>query len=304
MPYRRLPNTDKARLRALETAFSKVVTEDISAENAFSEDTLTKIQEILPKFNNAIINLEATRKQQFEKNKDYLEISKKAKLYISHFIQVLTFSIQRGEMKSEIRELYSLSTYKNNLPPLSSDKNLVEWGKILIEGEQKRIIKGGNPIYNPSIALVKVNYEKFIDAYRFQNILVANTNRLAATVNMLRKEADGLIVTLWNEIEKFFENYSEEDKRDKASEYGLVYVWRKKELKKIKQQELLEKQERQKKEDTKVEVDSVLEIMQPQLIMQNFAEKTVNPIEPRKVIIKKHKEERTLHSPVQAILNF
>jgi uncharacterized protein YdhG (YjbR/CyaY superfamily) len=299
MPYRRLPNTDKARLRALNAALRKSDSTEEGLDIACSEGTIIAVQEIIPKFESAVVNLDFARKQQNNKNKEYLDLSRKARLYISHFIQVLNFSILRGEMKSEVRDLYSLTKYNSNLPPLTTDKNLIDWGKTIIEGEQQRILKGGNPIYNPSIALVKVNYEKFIDSHRFQTILIANTKRLAGTVSELRKEADKIILNLWNEVEKHFEGLPESEKREMASEYGLVYVWRKKELRKLKEQKEIANQvvhevKEQKREDIQSEFSLETLNIKPSLIKEH-----------KRIIVKKHKEEPSVvHSPVQAVLNF
>jgi len=226
MPYRRLPNTDKARLRAMERAFKKCLSEGQN-NCVISEPVFLSLESVLPQFQHALINLEAARKNQTIKNKDYIEHFKKAKIYISHFIQVLNFAIARGELKSETRDFYGLSSYPNSLPSLNNDKNLVEWGKKLIDGEQKRILKRGNPIYNPSIALVKVNYEKFIDIYHFQKNLISTSQRASKLVNELRPEADRLILQIWNEVESSFSHLNELQKREYASDYGVSYVFRK-----------------------------------------------------------------------------
>jgi hypothetical protein len=228
MPYRRLPNTDQARIRAMEKALKKCLT-DIPSDCPISETTLATLEIALPKFSNAIINLHAAKKNQVAKNKEYLELIKKARIYISHFIQVLSFTIARGELKADAREFYGLSTHKESLPHLVSEKNLLEWGKKLIEGEQKRLQKGGSPIYNPSIALVKVNYERFADSYLFQKNLIAISNRATKLVNDLRPEVDNLILQVWNEIESYFMQTNETTNRTKTSEYGLVYIFRKQE---------------------------------------------------------------------------
>jgi phage pi2 protein 07 len=50
----------------------------------------------------------------------------------------------------------------------------------------------------------------------------------------LRKEADELILLLWNEIEKTHLNHPEEIRKIQCENYGLVYFYRKNELEKIK----------------------------------------------------------------------
>jgi hypothetical protein len=226
MPYRRLPNTDQARMRAMEKALKKCLT-DIPSDCPISETTLATLEIVLPKFQHALINLDAARKNQVAKNKEYLELIKKARIYISHFIQVLNFTIARGELKAEVREFYGLSAHKDNLPQLASEKNLLEWGRKIIEGEQKRLLKGGNPIYNPSIALVKVNYEKFSDSYLFQKNLISISNRGTKLINDMHAEVDNLILQIWNEIENYFMQSDETTDREKTAQYGIVYILRK-----------------------------------------------------------------------------
>jgi hypothetical protein len=228
MPYRRLPNTDQARMRAMEKALKKCLT-DVASECPISEQSLETLENLLPKFQHSIINLNAARKNQIARNKEYAELIKKARIYISHFIQVLNFTIARGELKADVREFYGLSPEKESLPSLISEKNLLFWGKKLIEGEQKRLQKGGNPIYNPSIALVKVNFEKFSDAYMFQKNLITITNRSTKLVNDMRPEVDQLILQIWNEIESYYMQPDETTNREKTIEYGIAYVYRKSE---------------------------------------------------------------------------
>jgi hypothetical protein len=229
MPYRRLPNTDMARLRAIESALKKCLT-DNATQCPVSENLIVRLETMMPKFQHGLINLEAARSNQILKNKDYSEILKKARIYISHFIQVLNFSIQRGELKPTVREFYELVEFENNVPPLLTEKEILKWGKTIIAGEQKRVQSGGNPIYNPSIALVKVNYEKFYDAHFFQRNLKSTTQRASELISSLRPEIDQLILDVWNEVEDCFSGLDENEKRTNAEKYGLVYVFRKKEL--------------------------------------------------------------------------
>ena len=62
MPYRRLPNTNRARVRAMEKALKKCLSE--GQENcAISEPVYLLLESILPEFQHALINLEAARKK-------------------------------------------------------------------------------------------------------------------------------------------------------------------------------------------------------------------------------------------------
>lgn len=228
MPYRRLPNTDKARLRALEKPHQVLLSK--GPQNVpYSENSINTIRMFYPKFQSAVLNLDAARKNQAKKNKGYNNAQRKARMYVSHYIQVMNFAISRGEIKADIRKFYGTEEFENNLPPFSTDEALMEWGKRIIEGDQKRVMNGGNPFYNPSIALVRVNYEKFADAFHFQKNLIATTERSSNLVSELRPVADSLILQLWNEIEGHYDNLTDTKKREKAEFHGVVYVLRKNE---------------------------------------------------------------------------
>ncbi|MBA4409412.1 MAG: hypothetical protein Q8S54_09915 [Bacteroidota bacterium] len=231
MPYRRLPNTDVARLRAIEAGL-ELGKRTALTKLAFSQQTLEKLQIFYPHFLGAIRQLNISKQNQFDRSKEYGEIFRKSKLYISHFLQVVNFAILRGEMKPEVIEFYGLKMNSKATPPLNLEANVLTWGERIIDGEQKRVMKGGSPIYSPSIALVKVHYEEFKETYRNQKMLQNITNRASVKVSELREQADELIQVMWNEVENSMVHLSDDEKRDKASQYGIVYVYRASEQKK------------------------------------------------------------------------
>ena len=229
MPYRRLPNTDKSRLRALKTAHEKG-RELPPFKLAFSQETLQRLSSFLPKYEKGLTEYQNTYRIQKNNNKDYYSKFRKAKMYISHFIQVVNMSIMRGEMPPKTRAFYCLPEDDKKLPSLNTENSVVEWGRKLIEGEEERKKKNLPPVTNPTIAVVKVNYDKFMDAYKFQKQLQENHKRTADQLNELRKEADDIIVKIWDEVENAFFSEKDDVKRKNAKEYGVVYVWRKNEL--------------------------------------------------------------------------
>lgn len=237
MPYRRLPNTDQARLRAMEACLEKGKTTPIR-ELAFTQQGLERLNVFYPKFYNAIKQLQVSKDTQFTRAKEYGEVVKKAKLYVSHFLQVLNFGIIREEIKPEVRQFYGMDVNSRAIPPLNLESQILKWGEKIILGEQKRMMQGGSAIYNPSIALVKVHYEEFKDAYRHQKMLQNITNRASLKVSELREEADALIQDIWNEVEERYFFYPEDIKREKASDYGVVYVYRKSELRRMEAEKL------------------------------------------------------------------
>jgi hypothetical protein len=232
MPYRRLPNTDSARLRALKAA-AKKGRELPPFKMAYSQATFSKVELFINSFEKAMMNFKAAYNNQIDKNKNYQNHSKKARLYLSHFIQVLNMAIARGELPEGIRAVYGMDIDERKLPNLTSDKDLLEWGKKIIQGEGERIRKGQTPITNPTIAVVKVRFENFIEAYNHQRILQQNTQRTQTELEEIRKKADEIILDVWNEVEDTFKNLPDHERRERAKEYGLVYVYRKNEIKGI-----------------------------------------------------------------------
>ncbi len=229
MPYRRLPNTDSARCKALKKALQKGK-ETPPFKLAFTQATYQKIMSFLPAFEKAILQQQSTYQTQIENNKDYHKKLKKAKLYISHFIQVINMAIQRGELPASIRENYQLNAYGNKLPSLTTEDHIVKWGQLLIDGESSRIRKGQSPITNPTIAVVKVRYEKFLEAFRYQKSLQQSNIRAHDQLAEMRPKADEIISCIWNEVEASFKELPDHLRREKAIDYGLVYVFRKNEI--------------------------------------------------------------------------
>ncbi len=229
MPYRRLPNTDSARLKALNIAISKGK-ELPPFKLAFQQGTFQKIQALLPSYENALSEHKAAYNLQIEKSKDFNKAMRKIKLYISHFIQVINMAIMRGELPVSAKEYFQLENSDKKLPNLNTEEEVVYWAEILIAGESKRRMAGRTPITNPTIAVVKVQFDKFNDARMYQQSLRKRYQRAQEVLNAKREEADMLVQKLWNEIEETFKDLPEALKREKATEYGIIYVFRKNEL--------------------------------------------------------------------------
>jgi len=233
MPYRRLPNTDKSRIQALTTAIDKssYCTPD---ELAFSYKTLQRAKFFLPTYKQSLFHKNVGQSNKNEKGSAYSACKKKIKLYISHFIQVVQFGILREEYNNEILDYYGLEKFPRKVPPLQSDDDIITWGQKIIKGEDARVMKGETPILNPRIALVKIHFQKFLEAQRNHAILTDKDDRASKYINELRAEAHEIIVQIWDEVEKKFAHINPpEERRKMAEEYGLKYVFRPAELKKI-----------------------------------------------------------------------
>lgn len=231
MPYRRLPNTDTARIKAMRIALEKGK-EVPPHKLAFSSKTLVRLQNYLPQFELNIKLYRQSLASQNKKNKDYNDILKKARIYLTHFIRVMNMAVVRGDLPLETRVYYGLEINESTVPSLNTENELLSWGRRIIDGEEFRIRKCGNPINNPTIAVVKVRFENYVEALNYHNALVKKTFDYADKNNLLRKEADEIILLLWNEIEATNINFPEEIRKNLNEDYGLVYFYRKSEINK------------------------------------------------------------------------
>lgn len=225
MPYRRLPNTDLARMRALKAALQMGETVP-PFKLAFSQAALHKLRHFYSGFEQMIMQQKTAIITQNTKSRDVINATRRARLYISHFYQVLNFAILRGEIAASSRKFYGLKENDSRLPQLTTEKDLVYWGEKLIKGEAERLSHGGNPVTNPTAALVKVRYEQFLESIRYQKVLQKSTAYATDRISSMRSEADSLILSIWNEVENTFDLLPEEVKREKSAKYGVVYVFR------------------------------------------------------------------------------
>lgn len=225
MPYRRLPNTDEARIRALQTIISKENQSD-KFDHIISFETIREAESLLRRFREAQNLYKNLLKTQASTNQKYQILIKNARLYISHFIQVLNLAIIRTEIKEEHKELYGLNPSDYSIPDMLSESALLQCGEDIIRGENNRVGQGGAPIYNPTIAKVKVHYDIFKEAYHTQKTHQKNTARTLDIVAEQRKPIDAIIADVWNQIEQAFQYLHGEDRLNRCREYGVVYYYR------------------------------------------------------------------------------
>lgn len=226
MPYRRLPNTDQARLRALRQVIKRCENQDYSHQ-IVQYKTLHEAKTYLGHFEKHMAQYQQTLENQVLANKKYQQIVHNARLYISHFIQVLNLSVIRGDIKKDHKLFYHLDPNIHLVPDLSTEATILEWGKFIIDGENERVRNGGLPIYNPAIAKVKVHYEIFREYKSNQKLHQQATNRSWEELVNFRKKGDVIILDIWNQVEEKFRNEHPFARYNKCREYGLIYYYRK-----------------------------------------------------------------------------
>lgn len=227
MPYRRLPKTDRARLRSLGMAVEACTRNGIYT-NVLPHDLYYKTKNFLERFSHEVSEYERSVKEQSSKrnNSKYDAALKQARMYVSHFIQVLSLSIIRGEIPRSKRSYYGLPTDQDSVPPLVSESALLQCGENIKEGERRRTAEGGVPIYNPTMGRVAVVYDIFRDMYLHQQQLQQRTVKALESIATMRPEGDALILRIWNLIEEHFANLPQEERLKECAKYGIIYYTR------------------------------------------------------------------------------
>lgn len=227
MPYRRLPKTDLARIRALRTAVDSCVQNGVYT-NVLTHNTYYKAKSFLERFSREVDTYKRCVVEQSSKrgNEQYEAALKRARMYVSHFIQVLSMSIMRGEIARSKRPYYGLPQDEDTMPNLFSEAAVLEWGAKIIEGEKRRQGEGGVPIYNPTMGRVSVAYELFKEMYDRQHSLQQRTAEALRNISDMRFEGDEIIFEVWSEIEKAFAGFTGEARIKKCAEYGVIYYYR------------------------------------------------------------------------------
>lgn len=229
MPYRRLPNTDNARIKALRIPIEKAEVTDFQ-QLPLSAPLLQEAKQVLVTLERLSYRYQQLYKVQVKANKQFLAKLKNARMYLSHFVQVLYLSVVRAEIKEDQLDYYGLAAQKLIVPELTTHDQVLTWGEKIIEGENSRISRGGVPIYNPSIAKVKVMYDLFREAYQTQLLHKKATNRVQGEIADFRETADDLICRIWDEVESSHLNLPTKKRLDMNRQYGVVYYYRKGEM--------------------------------------------------------------------------
>lgn len=225
MPYRRLPKTDAARLKALKTVFEN---NDIYTVRNRVVDwaVLNRCRPASDRLYTAIEQhkLRLAAQKRVAAKLDVLQ--RNAAIYVSHFLQVLLMAMERGEIKKEYKQYYALTADDNNLPQLKNAEQILDVGAKVVEGEKKRLKKGGLPIYNPTIGKVATHLDIFREAHDDYCRKKELSEKSLADVQALRPSIDEVLLDLWNQIEAHYAQLPPEERFDACRKLGVVYYYR------------------------------------------------------------------------------
>ncbi len=227
MPYRRLPNTDVGRIRALKKGLEMLL--ESPDKSRFQMINSHLLHTELTDFEGLYRHYNDSLRTQTASSRKLQQLSKTTRIYVSHFIQVLNLAVIRKEIGKESKPLYGLDIDSNTVPDLISNEQILKWGERIISGENARRMQGGTPLYNPSIARVNVAYTQFKEACFRQKVHRDSTNKWLEKLHVKRGIIDQLIHSLWNAIEEKFSTEEGKVNLEACKMWGIVYYLRKNE---------------------------------------------------------------------------
>lgn len=227
MPYRRLPKTDSARLKAMRMAIEANVHDGVFL-GVLSHRTYHRAKTFCEAFGGEVGRYRKCVAEQASKrgNERYETALKRARMYVSHFVQVLSMAIMRGEIARSKRPYYGLPQDEDTVPPMATETSLLEWGTRIMEGERRRLAEGGVPIYNPTMGRMSVEYDTFKELYLARRMLQQRTAEAQRNLAAMRPEADAIILDMWNEIEKSFAVHAPDERVARCAAFGIIYYTR------------------------------------------------------------------------------
>jgi len=146
------------------------------------------------------------------------------RLYISHFIQVFNFGVARGKYPAGNRSFYNLPVDYVSLPDLSKDSDLIEWANYLVGGDVLRLAAGGLPMENPTPFELDTAKTNFTTLFTSQSNNKDALDTAQETLEAFLSEADKTIKKVWDELEAFFNEETDESRRENMREWGVVYI--------------------------------------------------------------------------------
>ena len=223
MPYRRLPKTDAARLKALEAIADNNVV--YTVEGRFiDKESLAGIQRLYATLSDAISQYKLCMRTQVRYSKRISTLQHNVMMYLSHFLQVLFLAIERGEIEKEKLSLYGLEEMM--VPYLKTPDAIMKWAPKIIEGEKNRLKRKGKPILSPPIGAVVTHFDVFKSMYDSQRQYQVRTKAALEQITRLRGQIDDVILRLWNQVEQQYANEPPERRFAKCRQFGVIYYYR------------------------------------------------------------------------------
>lgn len=224
MIYKQIPNSYTSLNEAIEGIQIKL--EVTPKENIpFTIESLERFLNYRPIFLKEFIELRSSKKAQLLASDATNASRNRLDMHVRHFFNNLNNAIAREVFVSSDRAYYDLDHDEDTIPYIRSQKDLLGWGKKIIDGEIMRVKEGGGkPLDFPSSNEVQDKYNEYRTALqKHKNSREAQDLELE-DVEAIYEEGVAIIKDIWDEIEFKYRHESASSRRNKAAIWGVRYI--------------------------------------------------------------------------------
>lgn len=217
-----LPDSYDTRLMALNLAVNKRDTL-APGTNPLSAATDTRLTNMGNDFNAKMAAI-ANAKSAYNNNTPLKENNgRNLRMLVSHFFQVFNLGVGRGKYAEGDRAFYNLPVDSNALPELVKDSDLILWSTRAVDGDSERITAGGAAMANPDAVEVDTARNTYIATFNTQSTLKDALDIKQEALEAIIPEADKVIKKVWDELDTFYNEETDESRRNNLREWGVVY---------------------------------------------------------------------------------
>ena len=223
MPTRTTPRSDDNRSNALMTCSVKAQNTP-PAEWIITTAQNNDLNAILSPWRNARISAATALQNQTNATAAAVAARVACIRIISHYIQVLNFAIERGEIPASVRAFYTLPVSHAEVPVITTTADALLWATKLSDGEASRVSAGGPAMAWPAIAQVNAAAALCASTDATQTTRKSAYDALQEAIGDMRPAVDTLIKNLWDTIEFNLRDEDLPSLRRKAREWGVIYA--------------------------------------------------------------------------------
>lgn len=234
MPYRRIPNTTPAVLRALRKARDQYQATPVVADRAISAAQFAQLDtsnpaSLLSRFEKEVNEADNAQALQAPLTSGTSIKAAQLQMFVSHFHQALDNGIARGFFQPGARSYYGRDVSNAVLPPMSTYQELAEAAAKVDTGETARATAeagGYQLMMNPSRDEVNDVALEFNGSWAASKAALTKTDLEKEDVQALYPEAQAFSVDLADSAEFFYrKDKVASSRRVKCKRWGVVYVF-------------------------------------------------------------------------------
>jgi len=223
MPARILPRTNAQRLSAMRIITDRLPSVPVDRQ-PLPALLVDRLADFKPMYEGLLNAVKVAASEQSAITSEVKPLRHMARIWVRQGYQNIVDAVTRGALPRTAVSGYGLPLDARGLPPLAAEQQILQAAVKLQAAEANRVAAGGVPMAFPSIEEIMQRVDAFRDANLEQAARKSALADAQKNVKQANKEADRLILRLWNTIETAFNNGNRPSMRRRAREWGVIYT--------------------------------------------------------------------------------